>query len=229
MKKILLINGSPKGTASDTMHLASAFIKGMEDEEALEVSVINTYDAHIRYCTGCFACMKNGGKCVIDDDMASILKQILSSDVLVFSFPLYCYGMPASLKALLDRTLPMSHMTMEKTEEGYEHTAQSDFSHLRYVMICGSGFPSFEGSFDAVSRSFISMFPREKSTLLCVSESPMFSSPEASSVTIPFLAKVRASGAEYAKSGTLSAETLHFLSVPMIPPEQYIAIVNGEN
>ena len=59
-------------------------------------------DEHIEYCTGCFSCMRNGGTCVHEDDMRGILEEILASDLLIWSFPLYCYGMPASLKALLD-------------------------------------------------------------------------------------------------------------------------------
>ena len=33
--------------------------------------------------------------------MPGILEEILASDLLIWSFPLYCYGMPAPLKALL--------------------------------------------------------------------------------------------------------------------------------
>ena len=45
--------------------------------------------------------MRNGGTCVHEDDMRGILEEILASDLLIWSFPLYCYGMPAPLKALL--------------------------------------------------------------------------------------------------------------------------------
>ena len=46
--------------------------------------------------------------------MRVILEQILASDLLLFSFPLYCYGMPAMLKNLIDRTLPLSSIAMQK-------------------------------------------------------------------------------------------------------------------
>ena len=52
--------------------------------------------------------MRNGGVCHHKDDMRVILEQILASDLLLFSFPLYGYGMPAMLKNLIDRTLPLS-------------------------------------------------------------------------------------------------------------------------
>lgn len=107
--KILVLNGSPKREQSDTMHLTRAFLEGMREAAPQEVRVIHTVEKHIEYCAGCFACMRNGGDCVHDDDMRAILEEILESDLLIFNFPLYCYGMPASLKALLDRTLPLSN------------------------------------------------------------------------------------------------------------------------
>ena len=62
--------------------------------------------------------------------MKQILADILSSDLLLFSFPLYCYGMPAPLKGLIDRTLPLNSMKMQKNGDRYEHTAQTDYSRL---------------------------------------------------------------------------------------------------
>ena len=170
--------------------------------------------------------MNNGGTCIHDDDMRAILEEILASDVLIFSFPLYCYGMPAPLKALIDRTLPLSSMAMEKVGGRYEHVAQRDFSHLRYVMISGCGFPSGENNFEAMERQFQLMFGRD-STILTVPESPMFNAPDAVSVTKPFLELVRLAGREYAANGRISDETMARLAVPMIPPEVYASIVNG--
>ena len=85
------------------MHITRTFLEGMRDATPQEIHVIDVIDRHIEYCTGCFACKRNGGTCVHDDDMREILEEILESDLLLFSFPLYCYGMPAPLKALLDR------------------------------------------------------------------------------------------------------------------------------
>ena len=103
--KILILNGSPKREKSDTMHITRAFLEGMQEAAHQEIHVIDVIDRHIEYCTGCFACKMNGGTCVHDDDMRAILDEILESDLLLFSFPLYCYGMPAPLKALLDPTV----------------------------------------------------------------------------------------------------------------------------
>jgi len=67
--------------------------------------------------------------------MKALLDEVLKSDLLLFSYPLYCYGMPASLKAFADRTMPLSSMAMKKHGDRYVHVGQADFLHLRYMMI----------------------------------------------------------------------------------------------
>ena len=225
--KILVLNGSPKREQSDTMHLTRAFLDGMRDAAPQEVRTIHVIDKRIEYCTGCFSCMRNGGTCIHDDDMRKILSEILESDVLLFSFPLYCYGMPAPLKALMDRTLPLSSMAMQKVGDRYEHVGQADFSHLRYVMICGCGFPNSKQNFEPMVAAFQLMFPCNH-TILTVPESPMFNAPEAAPVTEPRLALVRQAGKSFAETGTIPNDLLFKIGSPMIPEEVYRSIVNGE-
>ena len=223
--KILVLNGSPKRDKSDTMHITRAFLDGMKDAAPQDIHVIHTADSHIEYCTGCFSCMRNGGACVHDDDMKGILEEILSSDLLVWSFPLYCYGMPASLKALLDRTLPLSSMAMRKVGDRYEHVEQADFSKLKYLMVCGCGFPNSKHNFEPAVRQFELCFPSGR-TVITVPESPMFAAPEANSVTLPRLEKVREAGRQYAEKGSIDPYLLQEITSPMIPEEVYARIVN---
>ena len=225
--KILVLNGSPKREKSDTRHITRAFLDGMQDAASQEIHIINVIDRHIEYCTGCFACKRNGGTCIHDDDMQAILKEILDSDLLLFSFPLYCYGMPAPLKALLDRTMPLSSMAMQKVGDRYEHVGQADFSHLRYLMICGCGFPNSRHNFEPAVAQFKQCFPCNH-TILTIPESPMFNVPEAAIVTEPRLALVRQAGKQYAEAGEIDAALLREIGSPMIPEDQYAAIANGE-
>ena len=224
--KILVINGSPKKDKSDTMHITRAFLEGMNEVSQNDISVMHAVEKHIEYCTGCFSCMRNGGSCIHNDDMPRILEEILSSDLLIWSYPLYCYGMPAPLKALLDRTLPLSSMAMKKVGERYEHVGQADFSHLKYVMICGCGFPNSKHNFEPAVMHFKRCFPNEH-TIITVPESPMFSAPEAAVVTVPRLELFRQAGKQYAESGIISDDLLKEITSPMIQEEQYAEIVNG--
>ncbi len=225
--KILVLNGSPKREKSDTMRITRAFLEGMQDAGPQEIHVIDVIDRRIEYCTGCFACKMNGGACIHDDDMQAILNEILESDLLLLSFPLYCYGMPAPLKALLDRTMPLSSMAMRKVGDRYEHVGQADFSRLHYMMICGCGFPNRRHNFEPAVAQFKLCFP-ENHTVITIPESPMFNVTEAAIVTEPRLALVRRAGLQYAQTGEIDETLLAEIGSPMIPEEQYAAIVNRE-
>ena len=77
--KISVYNGSPKRENSDTMHITRAFLEGMKEYGEQEIKQVNIVDRHIEYCRGCFSCMRNGGNCVLDDDMKEILRRIPES------------------------------------------------------------------------------------------------------------------------------------------------------
>ena len=226
--RVLLFNGSPKKDKSDVMCVTRAFLEGMNSVQDNIVTKIDVIDKKIGYCKGCFSCKKNGGDCVIKDDMRDILTEILASDLLLFSFPLYCYSFPAPLKALLDRTMPLSSMAMKKAGDRYEHVAQADFSRLKYVMICGCGFPNAKRNFEPAVEQFKLSFPNNH-TIITVPESPMFNAPEAAVVTVPRLELIKQAGAEYAKTGEIPVALMSEISSPMIPEDVYAKICNGEN
>lgn len=225
--RILVFNGSPKGEKSDTLHITRAFLEGMNEVAEQEIQLIHVIDKHIKYCMGCFACKRNGGTCIHNDDMRAILEEILNCDLLVFSFPLYCYSMPAPLKTLLDRTMPLSSMAMQKVGDRYEHICQSDFSRLRYLMICGCGFPNSKHNFEPAVAQFKLSFPNNH-TIITVPESPMFNAPQAAMVTQPRLELVKKAGKQYAESGTIDADLLTEICSPMIPEDMYAKIANSE-
>ncbi|MDY2601032.1 MAG: flavodoxin family protein, partial [Eubacteriales bacterium] len=136
--KVLGLKGSPKRESSDTMHITRAFLKGMASAAPLEAKILHVADLHIQPCSGCFACWRNGGTCVHRDDMAGVLEKIQASDVLLVSYPLYCYGMPGPLKTLIDRILPLTAMTMRKVGERYEHDSRADTAHRYCQELCAN-------------------------------------------------------------------------------------------
>lgn len=225
--KILVLNGSPKRERSDTLHITRAFLAGMGEAVSTETEIVHVIDEQIGFCRGCFACKRNGGKCPQQDDMAGILQKMLASDVLLFSFPLYCYGMPGPLKNLVDRTMPLSAMTMRRVGDRYEHVGQADYEHLKYVMICGCGFPNAKHNFEPMTLAFRQMFPRN-AAILTVPESPMFNVPQAAEVTEPRLEMVRRAGRAYGETGEMPPVLAAQINTPMIPEEIYARMASGE-
>lgn len=216
--KILVFNGSPKKEKSDTLHITHAFLNGMSEAAPQEVQCIDVIDQKINFCLGCFACKQNGGSCVQDDAMYGILEKILDSDLLLFSFPLHSYGMPAPLKNLIDRMLPLSSMAMASVNGRYTHIGQRDYAHLRYLMICGCGFPNSKQNFEPAIAQFKLLFPSGH-TILTVPESPMFNAPEAAAVTVPRLELVKKAGRQYTETGTIEETLLAEVGSPMVPEE----------
>lgn len=148
--------------------------------------------------------------------MKELLDEVLESDLLLFSYPLYCYGMPASLKAFADRTMPLSSMAMKKQGDRYVHVGQTDFSHLRYMMTCGCGFPNSKQNFEPAVMQFKLMFPNNH-TIITVPESPMFNAPEAAEVTVPRFELVKQAGKQYAETGEIDEKLIVEICSPMIP------------
>ncbi|MBQ3265141.1 MAG: flavodoxin family protein [Ruminococcus sp.] len=226
--KILVLNGSPKKDKSDTMHMTRAFVDGMNSACENEVTVIDVIDRHIEFCTGCFQCKHNGGVCILDDDMTAIIDRFVTSDVVIFNFLLYAYGMPAPLKNLVDRLMPLSSWKMSRDEDGrYGHSTYRDLSALRYVMICGCGYPNAKHNFEGAVKQFLLKFP-VNSTVITVPESPMFNIPQAANFVQPRLKALKEAGDEYADSFTIDEALYQEICSPMIPEEIYAAFANGE-
>jgi hypothetical protein len=224
--KVLVLNGSPK-EKSDTFRMTDAFLKGFNREGKHDVTVIDVIDKKIAPCKGCFGCWQQlEGHCLIQDDQNGILDLYRDADVILWSFPLYCYGMPSHLKALLDRTIPLVQMKMVQEADGtVRHVPLADFSRIHTLVITGCGFPDWEGNFDALKIQCRNCFGNL--TMVCVPETPMLNVPHAAVVADPLLERFVKAGEEYEASLTLSQATVAELEHPMIPAEEYIRIVNG--
>ena len=225
--KILVLNGSPK-KKSDTFKLTDAFLKGLKQHGEHTINIINVIDKNIAPCRGCFGCWKKAdGHCVISDDQNEILDLYRMADLIIWSFPLYCYGMPSHLKAVLDRTIPLIKMTMRQEADGSVcHEPMVDFSKIHTLVICGCGFPEWDGNFDSLRKMCRLCFG--KHDIVCVPEAPLLNEAEAASVANSLLKNFEKAGEEYAATMTLSKETVERLETPMISKEEYINGVNRE-
>ena len=229
MKKVLVLNGSPKAERSDTFVVTSAFISSMEKSSEFDVEVVNVIKLNIKPCLGCFACWKKlEGRCIQNDDQNELLRKYIEADIIIYSFPLYCYAMPSQLKAVVDRLLPLNKMTMTVDSEGrMHHERLVDQSKKKLIFICGSGFPNFEGNFESLKMMIRQKFGKEAITI-CVSEAPSLNQKEAEPVTKPLIEKFRKAGEHFSNTLEIPEETKKELEVPMIPNEMYIKIVNSQ-
>lgn len=223
---VLVLNGSPK-RRSNTMRLTKSFLQGLNGDGEHQVETIDIIKKQIKPCVGCFGCWNNpNGRCVQTDDQNEILDKFVAADIVIFSFPLYCYGMPSHLKAVVDRTIPLMKKSMKEEKGSVVHDMLVDISGKHYVVISGCGFPNWNGNFDALKLQCKNMYG-DNLTTICVPETPLLFVPAAVPYVTPLLDKFRAAGARYGKTLTLSRETIAELETPMMPTGDYLELANS--
>jgi multimeric flavodoxin WrbA len=100
MKRMLMINGSPRsdGSSAEILNIISerSIPKGYECE------TVNLGELRISHCKGCMSC-KSTGKCAVIDDMSPLYEKLQEADAVVFSVPVYFGAEPGLFKNFLDR------------------------------------------------------------------------------------------------------------------------------
>ena len=213
---VLVINGSPKGEGSNSMRLARAFLDGAgwAGAKAIDVS-----KADVRACTGCYVCWKQTpGKCAMRDDMDGFIPMLVAADIVVWSFPLYCYSVPGKLKNLIDRCLPMALPFMKKDSESGGHPERFDLSRQRHVIVSTCGFWTTKGNYDGVTFMF-DRLNKKYETVFCA-QGELFQMPQLKAIADGYLETVRRAGAEYAGAG-ISRETRDALAQPLLPRDVF--------
>lgn len=223
---VLVINGSPKGERSNTMHLTRAFLEGAK---WIEAEIIDISKLSIKSCCGCYSCWSaTPGKCVINDDMKDILPKIIKADVIIWSFPLYGYFFPGYMKIFNDRLLPLSLPEMNESAESGEHPLRYDLSRQRHVYISTCGFWTANGNYDTIINLLerISSKQDYKTYTIFCGQGELFNIPELKEQTSPYLDIVRCAGEEFV-SGNISKETRDLLLEPLLPKDVFEKMANG--
>ena len=231
--KILAINGSPKGKRSNTWRLTSAFLEGISAKEEssgsspTEIETLNIGSLNIKPCLGCFSCWSNTpGACCIHDDMQGVIDKILWADVVVWSFPLYYFGLPGQLKTLIDRQLPMSLPFMSAETESGGHPSRYDMSGKRTVVISTCGFYTAKGNYDCVTSLYDRMCGKGGYTAIFCGQGELFRVKELSERTDEYLSWVKKAGQEFA-SGGITGETRSRLDQNLFPRDVFEAMADA--
>ncbi|PLX41242.1 MAG: NADPH-dependent FMN reductase [Deltaproteobacteria bacterium] len=103
MKVLVLEGGARKSGNTSTV---TGWVVEELGSMGHEVERITLQDKDIK---GCLACMKCKGKadevgCVIKDDAISILEKMVAAELVLFTSPLYFWGVAGPLKSLIDRS-----------------------------------------------------------------------------------------------------------------------------
>lgn len=154
-EKILLINAAPRGTKGYT-ELYSNHIEQAIREVNVTVNKINLAQYKIQPCLGCLQCwLKKDGQCIIKDDIDKLYELYEASDLIIYAFPLYAYGVPGILKNFMDRGVMRQYPYFEKGISEIRHPRREK-ANKSFVVFSICGFPSFS-QYDAV-RPFFKLY-----------------------------------------------------------------------
>lgn len=98
--KVMALLGSPRRGGNSEILLNS--VTSLISENGHEVQIFRPDAMKISPCLNCGGC-EESGECIIEDDMALIYNAIRQSDRFIICSPIFFYGLPAQIKALIDR------------------------------------------------------------------------------------------------------------------------------
>jgi multimeric flavodoxin WrbA len=136
---VVVINGSPYLRRGNTAIIFNAFLNGVR-ENGGKVEIINLNKLTIHPCRGDLSCwfrIKN--KCIQNDDMTDLLCKIKNADLIVFSTPVYCDGVPGQLKVLMNRMVVLGNPFLELVDNHTRHPFPPDYKKQRFVIIASCG------------------------------------------------------------------------------------------
>jgi putative NADPH-quinone reductase len=238
--RILALNGSPRGRDSNTDRLLLPILEGAREADA-DVEELYMNDLAVHPCSGCFSCWgPTAGECVIEDDMPLVLQKVLEADIVIWAFPLYCYGMPAQLQAVQERMLPLVMPQLVRSGDAYGHPSRYPKSRTKWVVLCNCGFPERK-HFDPIVMKFRQLAGaasrRDPVEFILMPAGELLRTVEDDPAAVGPLEELRdelrQAGHQLAERGTVGPGKLDALSRPLterfgISPDLYARMANSQ-
>ena len=98
--RVLGIYGSPR-IGGNSHILLDEVLRGAKSVGADVESILSSIPI-ISGCRECGGC-DNTGRCVVRDDMQEVYPLLREADVILLATPIFFYGLPSQLKAIIDR------------------------------------------------------------------------------------------------------------------------------
>ena len=214
--KVLALNSSPRGEGvSKTGILLDALVEGMREAGA-EVETIHLRKKKINNCIGCYTCWtKTPGVCIHKDDMtAELLPKWLEADLVVYATPLYHYTVTASMKAFIERTLPVLEPFLIKGKSDGRSAHPWRYKPPAGVVLSVAGFPELK-VFDQLSRyvNFVGVFNVRAEIYRPAAET--LGQPQFAEKTKEILEATVQAGRELVDPGTISSATMERVTQPV--------------
>jgi len=232
MRKVLVINGSPRTENSNSYRMTKAFLKGWQEVcSDLEIEVLTPAKMNIHPCLGCYTCWKRTpGKCVQKDDMVEAMAKWQQADIIVWCFPLYFYSLPTQMKMFMDRLMPSKKPVMRDRYDGRGygiHSTRVDQSHQKNILISTCGFFTSKGNFDAIEAQFDLILGKGNYLSLFCGQGEMMPVPIHQERVEEYLSYVTQAGRDYGTYEIVMPETRKKLDEYILPKEEFEKLGNS--
>jgi multimeric flavodoxin WrbA len=214
--KIVAINGSPRGRASNTEVMVDAFLKGARDEGAETVKLFLS-EKDIRYCRGCHTCwVDSPGRCVIEDDMVEVLSELAGADVIALASPVYFNNISGTLKVFMDRlTVTGNPHSKRDDKKDAQDGSRAGGTAPGLMIISNCGFPD-RSQFEVISLWIKRVAMMMQTDLICeiyATQGRLLCDPPEglAPAVADYLRALEKAGSEIATRKRLSGETEHIL------------------
>lgn len=212
--KVLALNSSPRGQGqSKTELMLRHLVEGMQKAGA-EVETVELRKKKVNNCIGCYTCWtKTPGVCVHKDDMTNeLFPKWLDSDLVIYATPLYHYTVNATMKAFIERTLPVLEPFFIKDKGKTSHPLRH--KHPQIAVVSVAGFPD-NSVFDHLS-SYMNIFKRALVAEIYRPGAEMLTQPAYRERAQDVLNATMQAGQELVESMSISDETMTRIKQPIV-------------
>lgn len=151
MAEIVVIQASPRPNGFSS-HVVGLLLERLEEEYSeLSIRRFDVSDIAIKGCNGCDYCEAER-ECIIQDEMAQLIEDLLTADCVFVVSPVYFSGAPSQFKAVLDRLQPLfwRRLAIKKSGEPLPRKRPA----FLYVVGSGGDPHGYQSLFSEVASSF---------------------------------------------------------------------------
>ncbi|MDE6773776.1 MAG: flavodoxin family protein [Treponemataceae bacterium] len=225
-EKILLLNGSPKKERSGSLLLARAFVDGLTAHGDFETETVHISALNIKPCLGCLMCWaREDATCVItDDDIPAVRKKIEDADIVILCAPLFFFGLPGTVKVMMDRLLGMVNPYYGKpipADGSSLHGFTKPHPGQRFVLISSCAWIEKEVVYASVFSQLDMILGKGGYLALTTPQMNAIVYHAGGRRLAKMQADYKKAGEEYAATGTVSEKTIAYLARPMFSDSVY--------
>jgi multimeric flavodoxin WrbA len=207
-----------------TAIVLNAFISGLRENRG-EIEIVNLKKLTINPCMGDLSCWFHGkNKCIQNDDMAGLIEKFKAADLIVFSTPVYCDGVPGQLKVMMDRLVVLGNPLLELRENHTRHPHPVDYIPKKFVLITSCGLWEKDNFVPMVAH--LKAFCKNLGFCFCGALLRPHSFAMKGNDINDILHAAKKAGSEIIEKGTIDLTTEDVVAREIVSRETYLEILN---